>query len=185
MAKWLECRTPNYKIVSSSPTKLKPLGWSNPFRVGHGWRQLCLSSLSLKWVPGNRQRWQLYLDYAWLLEACKRVYSPRGVEQVVDVTSLPGVMICKALWAGFGKKKCYFERSFCRIPQRTLSVIWRQGKALRNHTGNFKINLWAQCFFYLVCILYDLLSLSYFDFTLTLCHKIKSQTKSNFYASRN
>ncbi len=27
-------------------------------------------------------------------------------------------------------------------------------------------------------------SLSYFDFTLTLCHKIKSQTKSNFYANR-
>ncbi len=36
------------------------------------------------------------------------------------------------------------------------------------------------CFFYLACILYDLPSLSYSDFPLTLCHKIKSQTKSFF-----
>ncbi len=34
------------------------------------------------------------------------------------------------------------------------------------------------CFFNLVCILYDLPSLSYFDLILTLDHKIKRQTKS-------
>ncbi len=39
----------------------------------------------------------LYLDYPWRLEACERVYTPRGVEQVTDVTGLPGVIICKAL----------------------------------------------------------------------------------------
>ena len=33
-------------------------------------------------------------DYPWRLEACERVYTPRGVEQVMDVTGLPGVIIC-------------------------------------------------------------------------------------------
>ncbi len=36
------------------------------------------------------------------------------------------------------------------------------------------------CFFTFGCVLYDLPSLSYFDLILTLYHKIKSQTKSNF-----
>ncbi len=56
----------------------KPVGSSKPSRVGYGWRQWCLGSLSRKWVPGYRQRWQLYLDYPWRLEACERVYTPPG-----------------------------------------------------------------------------------------------------------
>ncbi len=36
------------------------------------------------------------------------------------------------------------------------------------------------CWFNLVCVLYDLPSLSYFDLILTLFHSIKSQTKSFF-----
>ncbi len=87
-------------------SRQKPVGSSKPSRVGCGWRQWCLGSLSRKWVPGYRQRWQLYLDYPWRLEACKRVYTPQGIEQVTDITGLPGI-ICKALWASFGKKKCY------------------------------------------------------------------------------
>ncbi len=39
----------------------------------------------------------VYVYYPWRLEACKQVYTPRGVEQVTDVTGLPGIIICKAL----------------------------------------------------------------------------------------
>ncbi len=39
------------------------------------------------------------------------------------------------------------------------------------------------CFLNLVFILYDLSSLSHFDLILTFYHKIKSQTKSIFYAN--
>ncbi len=46
----------------------KPVGSSKLSRVGCGWRHWCLGSLSRKWVPGYRQRWQLYLDYPWHLE---------------------------------------------------------------------------------------------------------------------
>ncbi len=59
------------------------------------------------------------------------------------------------------------------------------GQALTNHTNNFYINLWMMGFSNLVCILYDLPILSYFDLILTLYNKIKSQTKSIFYANRN
>ncbi len=34
---------------------------------------------------------ELQLDYPWHLEACKRVYTPEGIEQVVDVIGLPEV----------------------------------------------------------------------------------------------
>ena len=51
-----------------------------PSRVGYGWWQWCLGSLSRKWLPAERQRWQLYLlDYPWRLEVCKWVYAPQGV----------------------------------------------------------------------------------------------------------
>ncbi len=43
------------------------------------------------------------------LEACERVYTPQGVEQVIDVTGLPGVIMCKALWASFGKEKALYK----------------------------------------------------------------------------
>ena len=83
---------------------------AKPSRVGYGWRQWCLGSLSRKWVPGDRQRWQLY-NYPWRLEACKRLYTPQGVEQVTDITGVPGI-ICKALWASFGKKKHYIRTAY-------------------------------------------------------------------------
>ncbi len=54
MAEWLARRIPNHKIVGSSPAK----GSSKPSRVGYGWRQWCLGSLSRKRVPGCRQRLQ-------------------------------------------------------------------------------------------------------------------------------
>ncbi len=88
------------------------LAHHKPSRLGYGWRQWCLGSLCRKWVPGDRQKWQLYLDYLWRLEACKRVYTPHGVDQVTDVTGLPGVIICKALWASFGKKKRYVRTAY-------------------------------------------------------------------------
>ncbi len=96
---------PNHKIVGLSPAEAT--AQQNPSRVGYGWRQWCLGSLSRKWVPGDRQRWQLYLYYPWRLDACKPVYAPQGVEQVTDVTGLSGVIICKGRWASFGKKKRY------------------------------------------------------------------------------
>ena len=63
-------------------------------------------------VPGYRPRWQLYLDYPWRLEAGNRVYTPQGVEQVTDITGLPGIIICKALWASFSKKKRYIRTAY-------------------------------------------------------------------------
>ncbi len=102
MAEWLEVRTSDSQSQDHGfKSRQKPVGSSKPSRVGYGWRQWCLGSLSCKWVPGYsmyRQRLQLYLDYPWHLEACERVYTPQGVEQVMDVTGLPGVIICKALW---------------------------------------------------------------------------------------
>ncbi len=52
------------------------------------------------YIKYNTYRLQLYLDYPWCLEVCKWVYTPQGVEQVMDVTmvtGLSGVIICKAL----------------------------------------------------------------------------------------
>ncbi len=113
MAELLVRRTPNYNIVGSSPAK-KPVGSSKPSHVGYGWRQWCLGWLSCKWVPGYRQRWKLYLDYPWHLEVCEQVciYTPRGVEQVTDVTGLPGVIICKALWPSFSQEKRYIRTAY-------------------------------------------------------------------------
>ncbi len=94
------------RMVSASDSQPQDRGFESrlsqsahqkPSRVGYGWRQWCLGSLSRKCVPGYRQRRQLYLDYPWRLEACKRVYTPQGVEQVTDITGLPGVIVCKAL----------------------------------------------------------------------------------------
>ncbi len=62
-------------------------------RVGYGWWHWCLGPLRHKGVSGDRQRWQLYLDYLWCLEAYKRVYTPQWVEQVMDVTGVSGVII--------------------------------------------------------------------------------------------
>ncbi len=84
---------PQYRGFES---RQKPVGSSKPSRVGCGWRQWCLGSLSRKWVAGYRQRWHLYLDYQWRLEACERVYTPRGVKHVTDWTGLTGVIICTA-----------------------------------------------------------------------------------------
>ncbi len=112
MAEWLARRTPQPQDRGFESCQ-KPFGSSKkPSRVGYGWRQWCLGSLSRKWVPGYRQRWQLYLDYPWRLEACEGVYTPRGVEQVTNVTGLPGVIICKALWATFSQKKRYIRTAY-------------------------------------------------------------------------
>ncbi len=53
-------------------SRRKQLARRKPSRVSYGLRQWCLGSLSHKCVPGHRQRWQLYLDYPWRLEACIR-----------------------------------------------------------------------------------------------------------------
>ena len=108
MVEWLARQTPNQKIVGSSLAKSQ-LAPQKPSHVGYGWRQWYLSSFNRKWVPGYRQRWQLYLDYPWRLEVCKRVYTPQGGEQVMDAKGLPGIVICKALWASFGKEKALYK----------------------------------------------------------------------------
>ncbi len=114
----------NDRMVSKSDSQPQDRGFESrqnqlahqkPSRVGYRWRQWCLASLSRKWVPGYRQRWQLYLDYPWCLEACKQVYTPQGVERVMDVTGLPGVIIYKALWASFGKEKALYKNCILLI----------------------------------------------------------------------
>ncbi len=146
------------------------LSHQKPSRVGYGWRQRCLGSLSRKWVPGYRQRWQLYLDYPCRLEVCKRVYTgtPQGVEQVMDVTGLPGVMICKALWASFGKEKALYKNCILlllydhimKMTTTLYNVKWRHKaysakKTLQNQrTSNTSLGcLFFFFFFFLfVCI---------------------------------
>ncbi len=49
------------------------------------------------------------LSFPWRLEACKRVYTPQGVKQVMDVTGLPGVVICKGHSASFGKDQALYK----------------------------------------------------------------------------
>ncbi len=70
---------------------------------------------------------------AWRLEASERVYTPRGVERVTEWTGLPGVIICKALWASFGQEKryirtayyyyYYYIRQFSELPGAGLEVL--------------------------------------------------------------
>ncbi len=60
-------------------------------RAVYGWRQWCTVHLAVNESMAI-DRWQLYFDYPWRLEACKRVYIPQGVEQVMEVTGLPGVI---------------------------------------------------------------------------------------------
>ncbi len=66
MAEWLARQTPNHKFMGSSAAKNQLA--QKPSRMGYGWEQWCLGSLSRKWVPGYRQICQLYLDYPWRLE---------------------------------------------------------------------------------------------------------------------
>ncbi len=40
------------------------------------------------------------------------MYTAQGVEQVIDVRGLPEVLICKALWASFGKEKRYIRTAY-------------------------------------------------------------------------
>ena len=91
-------------MVSASDSQLKDRGFESGrsnlvhqklSHVGYRRWQRCLISLK-PWVPGDRQRWQLYLDYPWHLEMCKRVYTPQGVEQVM------GILPRELHWAGDG-----------------------------------------------------------------------------------
>ncbi len=51
-----------------------------------------------RWTP-NHKSWVRVppKGYTWRIEACKRVYTPQGVEQVMDVTGLPGIIMREAL----------------------------------------------------------------------------------------
>ncbi len=55
---------------------------------------MCSGSLSHKWEPGNTQRKLLYLDHL-----CAGCMLCEGIEKVLVWTGVPGVIICKALWA--------------------------------------------------------------------------------------
>ncbi len=74
MAEWP--LLPTHKIVGLSPAKTSWLIKNRPAWATGGDNGASIGSLSRKWVPGYRQRWQLYLDYPWRLEARKWVYTP-------------------------------------------------------------------------------------------------------------
>ncbi len=78
--------TPNHcdKIVGSSPAKTSWLIKNRP-----AWATGDDKGASVHSAVNEYMRWQLYLDYPWRLEACKWVYIPQGVEQVMDITGLP------------------------------------------------------------------------------------------------
>ncbi len=107
MAEWLARRTPMHKIVGSSPAKNSCLIKNLPAWATGAHNGASVHSAVNEYLAINRDG--LYLDYPWGLEACKQVYTPQGVEQVLDVTGLSGVIICKALWASFGKEKALFQ----------------------------------------------------------------------------
>ncbi len=79
IAEWLARWTPNHKIVGSSPAKSQSAHQNRPVWATGGDNGASVHS-AVKWVPGYRQRWQLYLGYPWRLEACEQVYTPQGVE---------------------------------------------------------------------------------------------------------
>ncbi len=136
MGEWLARRTPQPQDRGFESCQ-NQLAHQKPSRVGYGWWQWCLCSLSRKWVPGYRQRWQLYLDYQWRLEACKWVYTPQGVEQVMDITGLPGIIICKALWASFGKEKALYRN--CILLLLLLNNITLNSMLLANGAAKYII----------------------------------------------
>ncbi len=56
---------------------------------------------------------------------CNRpVYTPREVELVMDSTGLPRVIICKAPWACFGKKKRYIRTAYMYQYNVMSSEVW-------------------------------------------------------------
>ncbi len=59
-------------------------------------------------------------NYACRLEACKQVYTPRGVEQVMNAAGLPGVMICQVQRQGTALYKtcmlCYYIKWNFHVP---------------------------------------------------------------------
>ena len=82
--------------------------------MGNGWWQWCFGSLSHNWVP-TTWGWTemtMSLDYPWCLKLCKLVYTVQGVEQVMDVTGLSGIIICKVLWASYGKETCCVRAAY-------------------------------------------------------------------------
>ncbi len=111
MAEWLARQTPKHKIMGLSPAKASWLIKKRPaWAMGDG---NGASSLSRKWVPGDRNGNCTVITRGACIPRVysmyKRVYSPQGVEQVMDVTGLPGVIICKALWVSFGKEKALYK----------------------------------------------------------------------------
>ncbi len=109
------CTLHTVSLPVSQPTSTNFVGAHQlikNFCIGYGWQQWCLGSLSHKWVPGDRPRWQLYLNYLWCLEACERVYSPGSWAGDGCITGLPGIIICKALWASFDQEKRYIRTAY-------------------------------------------------------------------------
>ena len=107
MAEWLAHRTPNNTTMGSSPTKTSWLikkhpVWATGDDNGASVHSAINENLAID-RTGN------YLDYPWCLEACKRVYTPQRVEQVMDVTGLPRVIKCKALCSSFGKDQALYK----------------------------------------------------------------------------
>ncbi len=126
MAEWL-ARQPQARGFESRRSHLPK---RKPSHVGYGWRQWCIGSLSRTWVPGNRQRWQLYSITRGALKRVSGCIPPRGVEQVMDITGLPGIIICKALWASFGKEKALYKN--CIL----LLLLWSGLISQSSNMGN-------------------------------------------------
>ncbi len=76
MAEWLARRTPNHKIVGLSPNKTSCLIKNRPaWATGDDNGASVYSAVNEYLAINNdKQRWQLYLDHLWRLEACKRVF---------------------------------------------------------------------------------------------------------------
>ncbi len=80
MAEWLAHQTPSHKIVGSSPAKASRLIKNCPTWATDGDNGASVHSAVNEYlaIDNDRQRWQLYLDYPWRIEAFKRVYTPPG-----------------------------------------------------------------------------------------------------------
>ncbi len=144
---------------------VRQLPYQKPSCVSYGWQQWCLGSLHHKWVPGDRQWWQYYLDYPWHFEACvsRDVYTPQGVEEVMDVTDLPGVIIYKALWASFSKEKWYLRTTYYywyyyMIIPGILNYTW-QHHMTKPALGTKRFKLNVQCKYTSKCQCNDLTEL--------------------------
>ncbi len=115
MAEWLAL-TPNHKIVGSSPAKSSRLIKNRPAWATGDDNGASVHSAANEYLAIDRDGNCASITRGALKRVIKWVYTPQGVEQVTDITGLPGIK-CKALWASFGKKKGYVRTPLSQIAQ--------------------------------------------------------------------